>query len=102
MAITIYNVLTMFNSCSLSHPHWGNRCPTISNYLTQRKAMAAKRRITNEEYAIAAYQTKPRTPESPVDHIQGYDAWPFMVRTHLIQLYLIPGLIPPMLSPETC
>ena len=39
--------------------------------------MAAKCRITNEEYAIDASQTKPRTPESPVDRIQGYDAWPF-------------------------
>ena len=39
--------------------------------------MAAKRRITNEEYAIAASQTEPRNPESPTDRIQGYDAWSF-------------------------
>jgi hypothetical protein len=39
--------------------------------------MAAKRRITTEEFAIAASQTEPSTPESPMARIQGYDTWPF-------------------------
>ena len=60
----------MFNSCTQSHPHWGNTCPQISHYLTQRKSLAAKRRVTDEEYAMAATQLDTRSQASSIERIQ--------------------------------
>ena len=69
--------LCLFQSCPQTQPHWGNTCTHISNYLTQRKAHAAKRRVTDEEYAMAATQVDTRPQHLPHESIQGYDAWPF-------------------------
>ena len=65
--------LCQFNKCQQSHQpsHWGNSCPQIAQYLLQRKETAAQKRVTKEEFAMAAQQTEPMEQYS-VPKIKGY------------------------------
>jgi len=61
----------MFSTCTNTSPHWGNTCPQIATYLAQKKALAVRRRVTKEEYAMAAQQTESRAPKPRLFVAQG-------------------------------
>ena len=70
----------MFGKCmSLnSPPHWANTCPQIAQHLSNKKALAAHRRVTKEERDMASAQLDgSREPDFVPASIPGYNAWPY-------------------------